>query len=45
MTEDQITDQVEELHDDENEIMDEAHDPKNAEKQAVDAVKKSRKRW
>jgi len=41
MTENQIQDHDVELHDDENEIMDEAHDPKNAEKQAVDAVKKA----
>ena len=31
MTEDQNIDQEIELHDDENEVMEEAHDPKNAE--------------
>ena len=41
MTEDQITDDQVELHDDESEVVEEAHDPKNAEAQAVDAVDKA----
>lgn len=41
MTEDQNQDQEVELHDDENEVVEEAHDPKNAEAAAVDATSKA----
>lgn len=41
MTEDQNVDQEVELHDDENEVVEEAHDPKNAEAAAVDATAKA----
>lgn len=41
MTEDQIIDDQVELHDDESEVVEEAHDPKNAEAQAVDAADKA----
>lgn len=41
MTEDQIKDDQVELHDNESEVVEEAHDPKNAEAQAVDAVDKA----
>lgn len=42
MTEDQIIeDQEVELHDDDNEVVEEAHDPKNAEAQSVASVDKA----
>ena len=41
MTEDQNTDQEIELHDDENEVMEEAHDPKNAEADSNASVAKA----
>ena len=42
MTEDQmIEDQEVELHDDDNEVVEEAHDPKNAEAQSVASVDKA----
>lgn len=41
MTEDQNIDQEIELHDDENEVMEEAHDPKNAEADSIAAVDKA----
>ena len=41
MTEDQNVDQEVELHDNESEVVEEAHDPKNAESQAVDATGKA----
>ena len=42
MTEDQIIeDQDVELHDDDNEVVEEAHDPKNAEAQSVASVDKA----
>ena len=43
MTEDQIEDQDIELHDDDNDVVEEAmaHDPKNAEAQSVAAVAKA----
>lgn len=40
MTEDQVTDQEIDLHDD-NEVVEEAHDPKNAEAQSVASVDKA----
>ena len=36
-----VEDQDVELHEDENEIMDEAHDPKNAEAQSIAATDKA----
>jgi len=41
MTEDQNVDQEVELHDNESEVVEEAHDPKNAEAQAVDSTGKA----
>lgn len=41
MTEDQNWDQDVDLHDDENEFVEEAHDPKNAEAQSVASVDKA----
>jgi len=41
MTEDQNWDQEVDLHDDENEFVEEAHDPKNAEVQSVASVDKA----
>ena len=40
MTEDQVTDQEIDLHDD-NDVVEEAHDPKNAEAQSVASVDKA----
>jgi len=41
MTEDQNVDQEVELHDNESEVVEEAHDPKNAEAQAADSIGKA----
>jgi hypothetical protein len=41
MTEDQIEDQDVELHDDDNEVVEEAHDLKNAEAQSIGATDKA----
>jgi hypothetical protein len=41
MTEDQIEDQDVELHDDDNEVVEEAHNLKNAEAQSIGATDKA----